>query len=151
MNDLCFTAKNQKGLHFNHFCRKCISSDTKWLNIINAKHCISSLRSFFCTLMRDDMQKRARESLFLMICTQASCVMICHYSVMDKKRLQFCIKITVFFDGGSWVFTKGEYFSPCRLQASLVSLRFGHARGKTTLSCFLTLSRRFATRSAAQM
>ena len=26
-----------------------------------------------------------------------------------------------------------------------VSLRLGHARGKTTLSCFLTLSRRFAT------
>ena len=44
------------------------------------------------------MQKRARESLFLMICTQASCVMICHYSVMDKKsrinmiRLFWCEK-----------------------------------------------------------
>ena len=31
------------------------------------------------------MQKRAKESLFLMICTQRSCVMIYHYSVMDKK------------------------------------------------------------------
>ena len=29
----------------NHFRRKCMSSDTKWLNIINAEHCISSLRS----------------------------------------------------------------------------------------------------------
>ena len=28
----------------NHFRRKCISSVTKWLNIINAKHCISSNR-----------------------------------------------------------------------------------------------------------
>ena len=28
---------------------------------------------------------------------------------------------------------------------ALFSRRFGHARGKTTLSCFLTLSRRFAT------
>ena len=27
------------------------------------------------------------------------------------------------------------------------SLLLGHARGKTTLSCFLTLSRRFATRA----
>ena len=36
--------------------------------------------------------------------------------------------------------------------ASKVSLRLGHARGKTTLSCFLTLSRRFATPMAyAQM
>ena len=40
-----------------------------------------------------------------MICTQASCMMIYHYSVMDKKRLQFCIKITVFFGGGSWIRT----------------------------------------------
>ena len=30
----------------------------------------------------------------------------------------------------------------------LFSLRFGHAQGKTTLSCFLTLSRRYATPSA---
>ena len=52
---------------------------------------------------------------------------------------------------GREVFTKGEDFSPCRLQASLFSLRLGHARGKTTLSCFLALSRRFATRSARSM
>ena len=52
---------------------------------------------------------------------------------------------------GRGVFVFDEDFSPCRLHASLVSLRFGHARGKTTLSCFLTLSRRFATRSTAQM
>ena len=43
------------------------------------------ITEFFCTLKRDDMQKRSRESLFLMICTQTSCVMIYHYSVMDKK------------------------------------------------------------------
>ena len=30
-------------------------------------------------------KKRAKKSLFLMICTQTSCVMIYHYSVMDKK------------------------------------------------------------------
>ena len=36
--------------------------------------------------MRDDMQKRAIFSLFLIICTQTSCVMICHYFVMDKKK-----------------------------------------------------------------
>ena len=47
--------------------------------------------------------------------------------------------------GWKGVFVFDEDFSPCRLQASLVSLRFGHAQGKTTLSCFLTLSRRFAT------
>ena len=41
--------------------------------------------------------------------------------------------------------------SPCRLRASSFSLRLGHARGKTTLSCFLILSRRFTTRSAAGM
>ena len=38
--------KTKKACRFNHFRRKCISSDTKWLNIINAEHCISSLRSF---------------------------------------------------------------------------------------------------------
>ena len=42
------------------------------------------------------------------------------------------------------------YHSTRRLLPSLfrnatVSLRLGHARGKTTLSCFLTLSRRFST------
>ena len=49
------------------------------------------------------------------------------------------------------IFTGGEYSHACRLQASLVSLWFGHAQGKTTLSCFLILSRRFATRSARRM
>ena len=34
------------------------------------------------------MQKRAKKSLFLMICTQTSCVMIYHYSVMDKKMTE---------------------------------------------------------------
>ena len=34
------------------------------------------------------MQKRAIFSLFLMICTQTSCVMICHYSVIDKKMTE---------------------------------------------------------------
>ena len=48
-------------------------------------------------------------------------------------------------------FSETEYTLTCRLRASLVSLWFGHARGKTTLSCFLTLSRRFATRSAWRM
>ena len=38
------------------------------------------------------MQKRSRESLFLMICTQTSCVMICHYSVMDKKMTAILYK-----------------------------------------------------------
>ena len=45
--------------------------------------------------------------------------------------------------------TMGGVFATRRFIApppvSKVSLRFGHARGKTTLSCFLTLSRRFAT------
>ena len=40
---------------------------------------------------------------------------------------------------GRGVFTKGEDTHP------LFSLRLGHARGKTTLGCFLTPSRRFAT------
>ena len=52
--------------------------------------------------------------------------------------------------------TMGGVFAARRFIApplvSKVSLRFGHARGKTTLSCFLTLSRRFATPMAyAQM
>ena len=38
--------KRKKTCKFDHFCKKCISSDTKWLNIIHAKHCISSLQSF---------------------------------------------------------------------------------------------------------
>ena len=45
------------------------------------------ITEFQYTLKRDDMQKRAIKSLFLMIYTQTSCVMICHYSVMDKKIL----------------------------------------------------------------
>ena len=48
-------------------------------------------------------------------------------------------------------FQHAEYMLTCRLRASSFSLRLGHARGKTTLSCFLTLSRRFATRSAWRM
>ena len=46
------------------------------------------------------------------------------------------------------------YFSLTKihiLRASSLSLRLVHAQGKTTLSYFLTLSRRFATRSARQM
>ena len=43
---ICILRLKGKGLQIYHFRRKCISSDTKWLNIINAKHCISSLRSF---------------------------------------------------------------------------------------------------------
>ena len=39
-------------------------------------------------------KKERNKSLFLMICTQASCVMIYHYSVMDKKKTailyQYC-------------------------------------------------------------
>ena len=34
--DLLFTDKNKKACKSNHFRRKCISSGTKWLNIINA-------------------------------------------------------------------------------------------------------------------
>ena len=56
--------KRKKACNFNHFRRKCISSGTKWLYIINAKHCISSLRSFSCTLKRDYMQKRAKMTAF---------------------------------------------------------------------------------------
>ena len=44
-----------------------------------------------------------------------------------------------------------EYTLACRLRASSFSLRLGHARGKTTLSCFFTLSRRFTTRSSRGM
>ena len=39
------------------------------------------------------MQKRAIFSLFLMICTQTSCVMIYHYSVMDKKMTAILYQI----------------------------------------------------------
>ena len=53
--------------------------------------------------------------------------------------------------GKNWILTRMSIYSLCRLQASLFSLRLGHARGKTTLSCFLILSRRFTTRSAAGM
>ena len=55
------------------------------LYITKAKALYIIITEFQYTLKRDDMQKRAIFSLFLMICTQASCVMICHYSVMDKK------------------------------------------------------------------
>ena len=45
VNDLYFKAKNKKACNFNHFRRKCIASDTKWLNIINAEHCIDARSS----------------------------------------------------------------------------------------------------------
>jgi len=45
-----------------------------------------------------------------------------------------------------WILPKGQYSTPSRLQASLFSLRFGHARGKTIINRFHTPSRRFATR-----
>ena len=43
------------------------------------------ITGFQYTLKRDDMQKRAIFSLFLMIYTTLRAVMIYHYSVMDKK------------------------------------------------------------------
>ena len=46
-----------------------------------------------CTLKRDDMQKRAIFSLFLMISTTHRAVMICHYSVMDKKSRIILIRL----------------------------------------------------------
>ena len=48
-----------KRLAKNHFRRKCISSVTKWLDIINAKHCISSnRRKGYARLCRDDIQPK---------------------------------------------------------------------------------------------
>ena len=38
-----------------------------------------------------------------------------------------------------------RYFAPSEYTLALVSLRLGHAQGKTILNCFLTLSRRSAT------
>jgi hypothetical protein len=60
-------------------------------------------------------------------------------------NLAASITLQLDFDG------KRQYSSPCRLRASSFSFRLGHAQGKTTLGCFLTLSRRFTTHSRAGM
>ena len=120
MNDLYFTAKNKKtGCNFNHFRRKCISSVRKraYLAFGRVYHQCGALyiiiTEFQYTLKRDDIQPKG-----LMISTTLRAVMICHYSVMDKKRLQFCIKITVFFLAGI------DGFEPSRCQSqSLVPYR----------------------------
>ena len=65
------------------------------------------------------MQKRAIFSLFLMICTQTSCVMIYHYSVMDKKsRIKI---IRLFWWGG----VDSNHRS--RRTTDLQSVPFGHS------------------------
>ena len=62
MNDLYFTAKNKKAWKTNHFRRKCISSDTKWLDIIRPKTSISRNRrvihSMICQVC--DLDKKSR-------------------------------------------------------------------------------------------
>ena len=87
MNDLYFTAINKKGLEIKSLSQK--------VYII--------ITEFQYTLKRDDMQKRAIFSLFLMICAQTSCVMICHYSVMDKNGSSSS-------RFGSWVLPLGVEF-----------------------------------------
>ena len=70
----------------------------------------------FCTLKRDDMQKRAIFSLFLMIYTTLRAVMICHYSVMDQKMTailyqnysHFLVGVTVILEVRKVVILKTE-------------------------------------------
>ena len=58
------------------------------------------------------MQKRAIFSLFLMIYTTLRAVMICHYSVMDKKPYQydttFLVGVTVILEVREVVILKTE-------------------------------------------
>ena len=92
MNDLYFMAKNQKGSEIKSLSQKVYiirhevaeyhPSENEYISL-SGEYLI--ITEFFCTLMRDDMQKRAKKSLFLMISTTLRAVIICHYSVMDKK------------------------------------------------------------------
>ena len=85
MNDLYFTTKNKKGLQIKSLSQKVYIIRHEVAVYHQCKALYIIITEFSCTLKRDDMQKRAKKSLFLMIYTQTSCVMIYHYSVMDKK------------------------------------------------------------------
>ena len=130
--------KTKKTCNFNHFRRKCISShEVAEYHQCRALYII--ITEFFCTLKRDDMQKRAIFSLFLMICTQTSCVMICHYSVMDKKSR---IK-KIFYPFNRWIWTritpKGVYIINAKhCISSRRSLVYHHCESNTTYGWWYT-------------
>ena len=81
MNNLFFMAKNKKACRFNHFRRKCISSDTKWLDIINAEHCVSSnRRKWYERPCRDDILAKGE------MISSLKGLMICQTYGLDTKK-----------------------------------------------------------------
>ena len=77
---------------------------------------------FQYTLKREDIQKGAIFSLFLMICTQTSCVMIYHYSVMDKKMTAI-----LYQNHSHFLVGRGGFEPPKSLTTDLQSVPFGHS------------------------
>ena len=77
------------------------------------------ITEFLYTLKRDDMQKRAKKSLFLMICTQTSCMMICQTCGLDKKRTKLLLRSFLVGRDG---------FEPSKsVTTDLQSAPFGHS------------------------
>ena len=66
--------------------------------------------------------KKSEESLFLMICTQTSCVMICHYFVMDKKMTAI-----LYQNCSHFLVERGGFEPPKSLTTDLQSAPFGHS------------------------
>ena len=68
------------------------------------------------------MQKRARESLFLMISTTLRAVMICHYSVMDKKMTAI-----LYQNHSHFLVGRGGFEPPKSWTTDLQSVPFGRS------------------------
>ena len=93
-----FADKNKKGLQgrklswqayfelYKSRRKPCISSISQEIAYHQCGALYIIITEFLYTLKRDDMQKRAIFSLFLMISTTLRAVMIYHYTVMDKKK-----------------------------------------------------------------
>ena len=121
-----FADKNKKGLQgrklswqayfelYKSRRKPCISSISQEIAYHQCGALYIIITEFLYTLKRDDMQKRAIFSLFLMICTQTSCVMIYHYSVMDKK------KTAILYQYCSLFLARREGFEPPETLASTV-------------------------------
>ena len=80
------------------------------------------IMEFQYTLKREDIQKGAIFSLFLMICTQTSCVIICHYSVMDKKMTAI-----LYQNHSHFLVGRGGFEPPKSLTTDLQSVPFGRS------------------------
>ena len=64
LNDLNFTAKNKKGLEIKSLSQKVYIIRHEVAEYHQCKALYIIITEFFCTLKRDDMQKRARNHSF---------------------------------------------------------------------------------------